>query len=92
MINETYRAMLGRKSVIRELSELAARMAGEKNGPEEIFDFIRDFRIVKVSDRKFINLARSSNFIKALASKSRLPLTSYFLTFDDIKNVLCHRF
>ncbi|MBE5789215.1 MAG: pyridoxal phosphate-dependent aminotransferase [Clostridiales bacterium] len=39
MINETYRAMLGRKSVIRELSELAARMAGEKNGPEEIFDF-----------------------------------------------------
>ena len=64
----------------------------DKYSSEEIFDFIRDFRIVKVSDRKFINLARSSNFIKALASKSGLPLTSYFLTLDDIKNVLCHRF
>ena len=39
MINETYRAMLGRKSVIRGLSELATRMAGEANGPEEIFDY-----------------------------------------------------
>jgi hypothetical protein len=27
-----------------------------------------------------------------LASISGLPLTSYFLTLDDIKNVLSHRF
>ena len=64
----------------------------DKYSSEEIFDFIRDFRIVKVSDRKFINLARSSNFIKALASISGLPLTSFFLTLDDIKTVLSHRF
>ena len=64
----------------------------DKYSSEEIFDFFRDFRIVKVSDRKFINLARCSNFIKALASISGLPLTSFFLTLDDIKTVLSHRF
>lgn len=64
----------------------------DKYSSEEIFDFIRDFRIVKVSDRKLINLARSSNFIKALALKTGLPLTSYFLALDDINKVLCHRF
>ncbi len=41
MINETYRAMLGKKSVIRELSELATRMAAESDPahPLEIFDY-----------------------------------------------------
>ncbi len=41
MINERYRAMLGKKSVIRELSELAARMQteGGANVPAEIFDY-----------------------------------------------------
>ena len=41
MINETYRAMLSRKSVIRELSELAARMRAEggEGVPAEIFDY-----------------------------------------------------
>ena len=64
----------------------------DKYSSEEIFDFLRDFRIVKVSDRKLVNLARSSNFIKALALKTGLPLTSYFLALDDVKKVLSHRF
>ena len=64
----------------------------DKYSSEEIFDFFRDFRIAKVSDRKLINLARSSNFIKALALITGLPLTSYFLSLDDVKKVLCHRF
>ena len=32
-------------------------------GTEEIFDFIRDFRVAKISDRKYINLSRNSSFI-----------------------------
>ena len=48
----------------------------DKYGKEEIFDFIRDFRVAKVSDRKYINLTRSSSFIKTLASETGLPLTS----------------
>ena len=61
-------------------------------GTEEIFHFIRDFRIARVSDRKYINLARSSSFIKGLAVKTGLPLTSYFLGNEDINKMLSHRF
>jgi transposase len=59
---------------------------------EEIFDFIRDFRVAKISDRKYINLSRSSPFIRDLAARTGLPLTSYFLGNEDIKKVLSHRF
>lgn len=59
---------------------------------EEIFDFIRDFRVVKISDRKYINLTRSSSFIKDLTAQTDLPLTSYFLGNEDINKMLSHRF
>ena len=59
---------------------------------EEIFAFIRDFRAAKISDRKYMNLARNSAFIKDLTKKTGLPLTSYFLTNGQIKNMLSHRF
>ena len=64
----------------------------DRYGTEEIFDFIRDFRVAKVSDRKYINLTRSSTFIKAFASETSLPLTSYFLGNEGINKVLNHRF
>ena len=64
----------------------------DEYGTEEIFDFIRDFRVVKISDRKYINLARSSSFIKDLTAQTDLPLTSYFLGNEDINKMLSHRF
>lgn len=65
---------------------------GDNYGTEEIFDFIRDFRVAKVSDRKYINLTRNSSFIRELAVNTNLPLTSYFLGNEDINKVLSHRF
>lgn len=59
---------------------------------EEIFSFIRDFRVAKISDRKYMNLARNSSLIKELSKKSSLPLTSYFLSSGQIKKMLSHRF
>lgn len=59
---------------------------------EELFDFIRDFRVVKISDRKYINLARKTTFIKKLSEFTNLPLTSYFLNDGEIKKMLSHRF
>ncbi len=59
---------------------------------EEIFAFIRDFRVAKISDRKYMKLARSSTLIKDLTKKSDLPLTSYFLSNGQIKQMLSHRF
>ncbi len=64
----------------------------DEYGTEEIFDFIRDFRVVKISDRKYINLTRSSSFIKDLTAQTDLPLTSYFLGNEDINKMLSHRF
>lgn len=61
-------------------------------GTEEIFDFMHDFRVAKISDRKYINLARSSSFMKELSAKTGLPLTSYFLGNEDINEMLSHRF
>lgn len=59
---------------------------------EEILRFTKDFKIAKVSDRKYINLTRTSNFIKELSEKKNLPLTTYFLSDGDIKKMLSHRF
>ena len=64
----------------------------DEYGTEEIFDFIRDFRVAKVADRKYINLTRSSQFIKDLTVQTGLPLTSYFLGNEDINKMLSHRF
>lgn len=61
-------------------------------GSEELFDFMRDFRVAKISDRKYINLTRSTTFIKDLSHKTGLPLTSYFLGNEEINKVLSHRF
>ena len=38
-------------------------------GTEEIFDFMHDFKIAKISEQKYINLAISSSFIKELSAK-----------------------
>lgn len=59
---------------------------------EEIFRFLRDFRVAKISDRKYINLTRNSPFIKQLSLSTGLPLTLYFLSDGQIKKMLSHRF
>ena len=59
---------------------------------EDLFEFIHDFRVAKISDRKYINLSRGTTFIKEFAPLCNLPLTSYFLNEGDIKKMLSHRF
>lgn len=71
---------------------LQIHILDDKYGTGEIFDFIRDLRVAKVSDRKYINLTRISSFIKDMSARTGLPLTSYFLGNEDINKVLDHRF
>lgn len=59
---------------------------------EDLFEFVHDFRVAKISDRKYINLSRGTAFIKDFSVLCGLPLTSYFLTEGDIKKMLSHRF
>lgn len=59
---------------------------------ETVMKFIREFRIVKISDNIAINMTRSSDFISFLARLTRLPLTSYYLSKSDIEKMLNHSF
>ena len=59
---------------------------------EDLFEFVHDFRVAKISDRKYINLARGTTFIKEFSARCNLPLTSYFLNEGEIKKMLSHRF
>ena len=59
---------------------------------EDLFEFVRDFRVAKISERKYINLSRGTVFIKNFASLCDLPLMSYFLSDGEIKKMLSHRF
>lgn len=59
---------------------------------EDIFDFMKQFKAVKISDRKYINITRNSSFIKEFSKITNLPLTSYFLSDGEIKKMLSHKF
>ena len=59
---------------------------------EDLFEFVHDFRVAKISDRKYINLSRGTTFIKEFSALCNLPLTSYFLNEGEIKKMLSHRF
>ena len=59
---------------------------------EDLFEFVRDFRVAKISERQYINLSRGTVFIKNFASLCNLPLMSYFLSDGEIKKMLSHRF
>lgn len=59
---------------------------------EDLFEFVHDFRVAKISNRKYINLSRGTTFIKEFSALCNLPLTSYFLNEGEIKKMLSHRF
>ena len=63
-----------------------------KYSSEEIFEFFREFKTAKISERKYINLSKGRPFIKDLAEFTGLPLTSYFLTEGQIKKITDFRF
>lgn len=71
---------------------LQFKVLGNNYCSEDIFGFIKEFKVAKMSDRKYINLTKMSNFLKSFAEKTQLPLTSYFLSDGQIKKMLSHRF
>lgn len=67
------------------------RVLQDHASSEAVIQFMRDFRVVQVSDRKWINLTKSNSFIKAFAKQTKLPLTHYFLLPSHIKTILERR-
>lgn len=62
-----------------------------KYSTEEIMKFIKGYRAVKMTDKKYINISRNSDFIKYLSKALRLPLTSYYLSESQIKMMLTNK-
>jgi transposase len=68
------------------------KVLGNQYSSEEIFGFFKNFKVAQISEKKYINLTRSSDFITALTAKTGLPITSYFLSSGQIKRMLSHNF
>ena len=56
-----------------------------KYSTSEICNFIRDFRVVKINENRYINMMRASNFVTDLSTILRQPITNYYLTDRQIK-------
>ena len=50
-----------------------------------ICNFYKSFKIVEINDNRYINMSKSSDFIKTLAIKLHQPITNYYLTSKQIK-------
>ncbi len=71
---------------------LQFKVLGNAHSSEDILGFIKQFKAVKISDRKYINVTRNSSFMKEFSKITNLPLTSYFLSDGEIKKMLSHKF
>lgn len=66
-------------------------IAQEDFSAEQILTYMREFTVTKVSETKFVNQAKQSDFLSFLADKTKLPLDNYFLNKNDIQNILSFR-
>lgn len=71
---------------------LQFRILEDKYSTETLFDFFRHFKVAKISERKYVNLAKLTPFIKDFTEITNLPLKVYFLNNTQIKKMLSHRF
>ena len=60
----------------------------DKYCSEDFINFVQKFRAVRYSADNYINITASNDFIKELALKFSLPLTSFYLNGSQIKKVL----
>lgn len=70
---------------------LQFKILKNKYSSSEIFEFVKNFNVAS-AEGKYINLARSNNFIKEFAEQTNLPLEHYILTQKKINKVLNYRF
>lgn len=61
------------------------RTLENKYSTSVICRFIKDFKVVKISENRYINLTRASDFITDLAAALNQPITNYYLTDKQIK-------
>lgn len=58
---------------------------------EQLINFIREFRVVKLERNNYVNITASFEFIKNLATETGLPITNYFLNESQIEKILKYK-
>lgn len=69
---------------------LQFKILDNKYSTQQIMKFIRGFRAVK-GESKYINVTTSSQFIKDFEKITNLPLTNYYLTERQIKQIFNYK-
>lgn len=66
------------------------KVLDNKYNTQEIMKFIKSFKAVK-GENKYINVTTSSKFIKEFEEMTKLPLTNYYLTERQIKQIFNYK-
>ena len=66
------------------------KVLDNKYNTQEIMKFIKNFKAVK-GGNKYINVTTSSKFIKEFEEMTKLPLTNYYLTERQIKQIFNYK-
>lgn len=53
----------------------------------KLCEFYRSFKVVQISENRYINITRGSSLIRKLAQRLNQPLTNYYLTGSQIKKM-----
>lgn len=64
---------------------LQFKVLDNKYPTSEICGFMKEFRVVKINENRYINMAKSSSFITDLSVILHHPVTNYYLTDKQIK-------
>jgi hypothetical protein len=68
---------------------LQLKVLGDRFCSEDIMSFCRGFRVVRASERKYVNTSRRSPLVEELALRTGLPLLHFNLTKGDVKAIAC---
>ena len=71
---------------------LQLKIFNDDYSSSEILRFIKEYKVIQASPRKYINITKSSKFIKRFSQESGLPIANYFLNNTQIKMMLNYRF
>ena len=63
------------------------KILNNKYSTSSICKFIKEFKVVQINDNKYINMTRTSPFIRDLADILNQPITNYYLTKKQIKQL-----
>ena len=62
----------------------------DEDSMQSIFEFIRDFKLVKVGN-KYVNLATNKELIQKLTSKTKLPLTNAVISNSQYEKIMSYK-